>query len=316
MKKKYMGLGALALALIITSTTLTTTVDATVEITQYPSFKPGDYFKYDINVSGFIDQMKVKFGENATVNLEAKSLEIKYDREETVNLYGENYDCIVSIMTMDMKINLSGTMRGINYTSDMHMVEKVVSWDTKEDVKKVKEESAQYMYMNITMLGQKTYSENQTIRDTEYKPPVSQYNIPVRVGDSWQTVTEKKIHTTNKQRTNGGSWQVTENDKTESATMIYQAVEETHIRTFDTLKIKETDSSFSNNCTYAYITSDGIPVKIEVDSNNTPLFSAELTEYNYQSSEPRNSGTPGFEAGMAIVAVSMASLAYTYKRKN
>ncbi len=344
MKKNNISSGVAGIVvLVLLGSAFLGSVNGAIEITEYPSFKPGDYFKYDADVSGLIDQMKDMFGGDATVNLETKSFEIRYDREETVNLYGESYDCIVSTMTMDMKFSLSGTMQGTSYTAEVHMVMKGVSWDTKEDMKEVREEMAQYLYMNITVSGQKTYSESQSITETEYNPPVSEYNIPVRMGDSWQTVTEKKIHTTNKQRTNGGSWQVTENDKTESATMMYQAIDEAHIGAFDTLKIKETDSSFSNNCTYEYITSDGIPVKVEWDSNNTPLLSAELSEYNYQSSDSGDSGgsnassggdsggsnassggdsgssgggIPGFEAVAAIGGLSIAGLAYGYRKKH
>ena len=305
-------------------------VNAAVEITEYPQFTTGDYFNYDLNASAMVASMKQQFGPNSTIKLEMSKASMKVTGEDKVTVNGKSYDCIVMTMTMNLKMNISGSqsMYGQTYkfSGDMHMVMSQKMWETKSDLKQVKTESLTYTYMNMTMNGQKMNQDTKEITETTYSNLVDQYKLPVKVGSKWSTHTEEHRHTVKMSRSNGGQWQrQNEFNSTDNVTMYYEAISEQKITvkagTFDVLKIR---SNESDNSTYMdmYMTSSGILVKMEMHSGNNTEFSMELTSYHMASEESNggsngsnntgssSNGTPSIGIIPVIVAVGLAAIVY------
>ncbi len=323
MKRNNISSGVAGIVvLVLLSSAFLGSVNGAIEITEYPKLGTGDYFNYDLNATGMVQSMKKMFGEGANVQMEMSSANMKVTGTGTIVSGGNTYDCIIVTMVMNMKFSVSGSHMGQSYNADVQMTMTEKTWQTKSDAKQVKTESTNHEYMNMTVAGQTMNQESKETTETLYDPPVSEYKIPVKVGDTWSTPSSEKIHTIRMQRSNGGAWQKTESNTTDSYTKEFQAVSEENITvkagTFDVLKIKSGEGG-NNSYMYEYITSDGIPVKMEMHSGNETQMSAELTSYHMVqegSSSSGGGGIPGFEAVAAIGGLSIAGLAYGYRKKH
>ncbi len=326
MKGKDISVGVVSIVVVILlGSVFLGSVNGAVEITEYPKLSTGDYFNYELNATGVIQVMKEEFGEDANIQVELSSANMKVTGTGAVVSGGHTYDCVITTMVMDMKFSMSGSYMGHNYTGNMHMTMTEKTWQTKADSKQVKTESTNHEYMNMTIMGQSTNQESKETTETVYDPPVADYKIPVKVGDTWSTQSSEKMHTIRMQRSEGGPWDKTENNMTEEQTMKYQALSEENLTvkagTFAVLKIKSGQNG-NNSYMYEYVTSKGIPVKMEMYSGNQTEMSAELESYHTaqeggsSSSSGGGGGIPGFEAAVAIGALSIAGIAYGYRRRH
>ncbi len=323
---KYI-LGVLAFVLILGTVPFMGIVSATVEINKYPNYSVGDYFKYDLDAEKMIETFSSQFGGNVSLNAGDAFAELRYTKTETVTVDGEPYECILGVLDMDMTFEITGESAGMEFTADVHMIMSQKSWSRISDSAEVKTESSQHIYMNMTMLGQTINQVSVSTSEQKYSPPVSEYDLPITAGKSWETQTTLEIHTITMTKNSalGDRWQKQESNTTQQTTVRYEAVSEEQVSvkagSFETLKIKISGMSFedSEGDMYIYVTEDGIPVKMEILSEGEPQMSMGLTEYKYGSSGSSVSssgGLPGFEAVAAIAAISMAGLMYAYRRKN
>ncbi len=324
---KYI-LGVMAFVLILGTAPFMGSVSAAVEINEYPHYSVGDYFKYDLDAQKLMDMFSSEFGGNVSMNVVDTFAELRYTRTETVTVDGEAYECIVGVLDMDMTFELSGESAGMEFTADVHMIMSQKSWTRISDSAEVKTESSQQTYMNMTMLGQTMNQVIVTTTEQKYSPPVSEYDLPITAGKSWETQTTLEIHTVTMTKNSalGDQWQKEESNTTQQTTVRYEALSEEQISvkagSFETLKIKMSGMSGfedSEGEMYVYVTADGIPVKMEMISEGEPQMTMGLTEYKYGSSgsgDSSSGGLPGFEAVMTVAAIGLAVVAYAHRRRH
>ncbi len=305
--------GAVFLLLL---TSFSGTVSASVEIDSYPTFSSGDYFNYDVNATGFARSMEERF-RDANIEIESSVAEIKVAGYDKVTDDSHTYDCVVMEMSIDIKMRVRGSYDGENYSGEIHQIISDRMWQTRSDAKMLKDESSSHEYTNMTMLsiGKTTSQESKDISYTFYDNPVEEYKIPVKSGEKWSTTTGERIHLISMKRVGTGKWQAYERNYTSTVTKDYEVLSEQSIDvkagSFDTLKIKESKNG-SENCTYEYVTSKGMVVKLDMKSGNETIMTAELSSYRLSDSDSKSTSAPGPLA--SILALSLVMIAYAYRK--
>jgi len=328
--KRYFTVCMLVIFLFVGISGIQTAVGADLEITSEPDYSVGDYFEYELNEDEFIDAFgdMMDLGEEieSIENVEVDTVMMEFTGEETVSAGTDSYDCLVEELTMAMSFDLvlkndsevSQELGAdvISFEFDMSMSK----WLTKEDHSLVKDENDFEMNFEYETDNGTTTMESQSDTVSTYSDPHSEYDIPLTVGKTWSTTTNKTVVETSKNRYDGGEWDQNEDTYNETSTINYEVVSEEDISVpagdFSCLKIKSQENEDSE-IEYSYLSENGVPAKRAFESEDGLTFTLELN--NYESSNLGSGGEDGglpFIGGViALSTLTVTALIYEKRRR-
>ncbi|GEM_PF-3374225 len=303
-------------------------VAAEVRMTESPHYSSGDYFIYDVNPEGMVNEITEKYGNNASVDLYYKDAKLNTSGYEKIDVNGTEYQCVILLLTVDIKFNFSVFSHDIWFNGSVHVLRTEKRWMENDTMAIVKEEM--YQRMDDFLIADEEYydvydriaSENTSV--STYSPPVNIFDVPIYSGKTWETATTETSHILNRYRdiTTQGKWRDDETNTTRNIVERFSAVSEEKINckagSFNTVMIKEENG---NGLDYNFhMTSNGIPAKIVISKDGESYVSLELMEYKYgslssNSSEESGWGLPGFGIATAVLSLLVVTAVYAIERR-
>lgn len=293
--------------------------DFTVDNTD-PEMTTGDYFFYDLDMTGMIDSMEDEDIDEVLENSNS-GMRMEYGGNSCLQTGWDN--CRIGLMNWELNLTVIFS-EGSGIDDDRAVMLMKLESTTVISQMKSHDTSVNSMDMWFTIDGEQYHSEavstEVSITTTESVEPET-----VVVGDTWTT--EEVIETTlnEKSRMNGGDWEhEDEVIETNNITTNYNAEQVSNVYvgndTFQTIKIKS-DELGSNETSYIYTADSGMPVKMESYQEGTLQMIATLTEYSWTNEPVKESDSdlveedalPGFT--IVSVMVSCALGVYFVNRK-
>jgi len=283
-----------------------------------PELSEGDYFLYDVDLTGMRNQMiedsdgeivEVVENSNSGMNLSHSGNSCESDDGSecfvgamdwafNFTIYyasGSGIDNDESIMEM----NMHGTVTG----NDLE------NWD----------ETTSRLDMWFSLDGTPYHLEQ---HETENTHEIQDYDFPdkIAVGDTWTTVTSSDTTTDSKERINGGDWDYnsTNDSDEETENYIAESVANVYIKGESHTALKITSQIIGEeDYESVYINQNGMPIKMEIYTNGTLDTIMTLNDYQWLL-EPKDSTEstddssdellPGFSSLIGITALVAASL--------
>ena len=311
MKTKFIAV--LTILIIITSPLASSESndDFTVN-NEDPEMSTGDYFLYELDMSGLLNSMEDEDIDEVLENSNS-GMRMEYGGDSCMLTGWE--DCSVSLMSWEMNITMvfsSGS--GIDNDEAIMLMKMETITVSSGDNSESTDVTTMDMWFSID--GEPYHSE--TVM-TELSITSSEDSTPeiVSAGDTWSEQ-ETVTNTINeKSRMNGDPWEnedeVVENETTttnwnaESTSNVY--IGDT---SYQTMKIKSEELG-SNESGYVYVAETGMPVKMEYYEDGALQMVATLVDYSWtndpsQVSENTGDEVEGLLPGFTLLPTLAASV--------
>ena len=285
-----------------------------------PDMTTGDYFLYDLDMTGMLDSMEDEDIDEVLENSNS-GMRMEYGGDSCLQTGWD--DCRIGLMTWEMNLTMIFS-EGSGVDNDRAvMLMKVESTSVFSEMKSqdtVIQTIDSWFTINNEPYHQEIVMTEVSVDTTETLEPES-----VKVGDTWTT--EKVVETTynEKSRMNGEAWEhEDEIVETDNITTNYNAESVSNVyignTSYKTMKVKSQDAG-TDEVSYDYLADTGMPIKMELYQDGTLQMISTLTEYSW-TNEPsqisetdltEESALPGFT--MISVMVSCVLAAYFVARK-
>ena len=285
-----------------------------------PDMTTGDYFLYDLDMTGMLDSMEDEDIDEVLENSNS-GMRIEYGGDSCLQTGWD--DCRIGLMTWEMNLTMIFS-EGSGVDNDRAvMLMKVESTSVFSEMKSqdtVIQTIDSWFTIDNEPYHQEIVMTEVSVDTTESFEPES-----VKVGDTWTT--ENVIETTynEKSRMNGEAWEhEDEIVETDNITTNYNAESVSNVyvgnTSYKTIKVKSQETG-PDEVNYAYLADTGMTVKMETYAEGSLQMIATLSEYSWtnepsQSSETdlnEESALPGFT--MVSVMTSSVLAVYFVARK-
>ena len=319
MTKQFLSVFVILLIFIAPLTSSESNSDFTVD-NKEPDMTTGDYFLYDLDMTGMLDSMEDEDIDEVLENSNS-GMRMEYGGDSCLQTGWD--DCRIGLMTWEMNLTMIFS-EGSGVDNDRAvMLMKVESTSVFSEMKSqdtVIQTIDSWFTINNEPYHQEIVMTEVSVDTTETFEPES-----VKLGDTWTT--EKVVETTynEKSRMNGEAWEhEDEIVETDNITTNYNAESVSNVyignTSYKTMKVKSQDAG-TDEVSYDYLADTGMPVKMELYQDGTLQMISTLTEYSW-TNEPsqvsetdlsEESALPGFT--MISVMASCVLAAYFVARK-
>ena len=319
MRKQFLSTFVILLIFIAPLASSESNSDFTVDNNE-PDMTTGDYFLYDLDMTGMLDSMEDEDIDEVLENSNS-GMRMEYGGDSCLQTGWD--DCRIGLMTWEMNLTMIFS-EGSGVDNDRAvMLMKVESTSVISEMKS--QDTVVQTIDSWFTIDNEPY--HQEIVMTEVSVDTTESFEPelVKVGDTWTT--ENVIETTynEKSRMNGEAWEhedeivetnnITTNYNAESVSNVYVGN-----TSYKTIKVKSQETGL-DEVNYAYLADTGMPVKMESYAEGSLQMIATLSEYSW-TNEPsqvsetdlsEESALPGFT--MISVMASCVLAAYFVARK-
>ena len=305
MRKRFISILLVCLISIAPFASSESSSDFTVD-NQEPEMTTGDYFLYDLDMTGMLESMEDENIEEVQENSNS-GMRMEYGGDSCLQTGWE--DCRIGLMTWEVNLTMI-LSEGSGIDDDQAVMLMKLESTTVFSGMKSQDTSVTSMDMWFTIDGEPYHSESVmtevTVTTTESVEPEQ-----LKVGDTWTT--EEVVETTynEKSRMNGDAWEhedeivdtveITTNYNAESISNVYVGS-----TSYQTMKVKH-DEMGSEVMGYVYTAESGMPVKMEYYEDGSLQMIATLTEYSW-TNEPSHTGETDLADDLGLPGFTMVSL--------
>jgi len=275
-----------------------------------PEMTTGDYFLYELDISGLLNSMQDEDIDEVRENSNS-GMRLEYGGDSC--LLTDWSDCGIGLTTWELNLTMvfsNGSGIDNDQAIMLMKMESTYVWTNPE--MKSEDTTVQTMDMWFTIDGEAYHSETVStevsITSTENSEPEF-----VKSGDTWSVLESVKT-TINEKSREDGQWEhedevieyqnITTNYNAESISNVYIGN-----TSYQTLKIKSEELG-SDEMGYTYLTDNGMPVKMEYYENGSLQMIGTLTDYSWTNEPTQTSENnaiaddelPGFTLVPALLA--------------
>lgn len=271
-----------------------------------PDMTTGDYFLYDLDMTGMLDSMEDEDIDEVLENSNS-GMRMEYGGDSCLQTGWD--DCRIGLMTWEMNLTMIFS-EGSGVDNDRAvMLMKVESTSVISEMKS--QDTVVQTIDSWFTIDNEPY--HQEIVMTEVSVDTTESFEPelFKVGDTWTT--EKVIETTynEKSRMNGEAWEhedeivetnnITTNYNAESVSNVYVGN-----TSYKTIKVKSQETGL-DEVDYVYLADTGMPVKMESYAEGSLQMIATLSEYSW-TNEPSQSSETNLNEENALPGFTMVSV--------
>ena len=213
----------------------------------YPELTEGDFFKYEIEEKTYIDNFGNNFDDENYLGFEDVNFDlykIEFDEEKEVIIGEKTYDCVIVTSTWKASFTLEFKYGSTETDDDKYIFTLEITdktWKIKTNQTIVKEVNIMKNIMGYIVNGEDHISESWSNTQITYNK-IEQDNLPLKVGKSWSSTTNKTINVTERSRMDDDEWDLETYEYSESTKTDYEVISEESINVsagiFSCLKIK------------------------------------------------------------------------------
>jgi hypothetical protein len=319
MRKQFISIFVILLIFIAPLASSESNLDFTVD-NKEPEMTTGDYFLYDLDMTGMLDSMEDEDIDEILENSNS-GMRMEYGGDSCLQTGWD--DCNIGLMTWELNLTIIFS-EGSGADNDRAvMLMKFESTSVSSEMKS-QDTTINSIDMWFTVDNEPYHSES-VLTEVSVTTTGSVEPESVKVGDTWTT--EEAIETTvnEKSRMNGDAWEHEEEIvETDNITTNYNADTVSNVyvgsTSYQTMKIKSEEPG-SEEMGYIYLADSGMPIKMEYYEEGSLQMIATLTEYSWTNEPSQVSETdldeenalPGFT--MISVMASCVLAAYFVARK-
>ena len=315
MSKQYFTALTLFLILIAPLASSESNDEFTVDNNE-PDMTTGDYFLYDLDMSGLLNSMQDEDIDEVRENSNT-GMRMEYGGDSCLQTGWD--DCGIGLMSWELNLTMIFSSGSGVDNDQAEMLMKMESTDVfSED----KSEDTTIMTMDMWFsIDGEAYHQEIVSTEISITTPIGEGEPEkVMIGDTWTT--EKKVETTSneKSRMNAEAWEYEDEViESENITTNYNAESVSNVyignTSYQSLKIRSQDLG-SEEMDYTYLANTGMPIKIESYENDTLQMIATLADYSW-TNEPMptsqdNAIVEDELPGFTVVPALMSSLFALY----
>lgn len=319
MRKQFLSIFVILLIFIAPLASSESNSDFTVD-NKEPEMTTGDYFLYDLDMTGMLDSMEDEDIDEILENSNS-GMRMEYGGDSCLQTGWD--DCNIGLMTWEMNLTMIFS-EGSGIDNDRAvMLMKVESTNVFSEMKS--QDTVIQTIDSWFTIDNEPYHQEFVMTEVSVATTGSVVPESVNVGDTWTT--DKAVETTvnEKSRMNGDAWEHEEEIvETDNITTNYNAESVSNVyigsTSYQTMKIKSEEIG-SEEMGYTYTADSGMPIKMEYYEEGSLQMIATLTEYSWTNEPSQASETdldeenalPGFT--MISVMASCVLAAYFVARK-
>jgi hypothetical protein len=305
MRKQFISILLICLISIAPFASSESSSDFTVD-NKEPEMTTGDYFLYDLDMTGLLESMEDEDVEEVLENSNS-GMRMEYGGNSCLQTGWD--DCNIGLVSWELNITMI-LSEGSGIDNDrIYMLMKfegtLVSTEMKDQ-----DTTLQTIDSWFTVDGE-AYHQEFVMTEVAVTTTESVEPEQLNVGDTWTT--EENIETTynEKSRTNGGAWEhedevtetveITTNYNAESVSNVYVGS-----GSYQTMKIKSEEMG-SGEMDYIYTAESGMPIKMENYQEGSLQMIATLREYSW-TNEPSQASETDLEDDLGLPGFTMVSL--------
>jgi hypothetical protein len=309
MSKQYFTALTLFLILIAPLASSESNDEFTVDNNE-PDMTTGDYFLYDLDMSGLLNSMQDEDIDEVRENSNT-GMRMEYGGDSCLQTGWD--DCRVGLMSWDLNLTMIFSSESGIDNDQAEMLMKMESTDIFSE-NKSEDTTIMTIDMWFSIDGEAYHNEIVTTEISITTAIGAGEPENVMAGDTWTT--EKKVETTSneKSRMNAEAWEYKDEViESENITTNYNAESVSNVyignTSYQSLKIRSQDLG-SEKMDYTYLANTGMPIKIESYENDTLQMIATLADYSW-TNEPMptsqdnaivEDGLPGFTVFPALMS--------------
>ena len=314
MRKQFISIFVILLIFIAPLASSESNLDFTVD-NKEPEMTTGDYFLYDLDMTGMLDSMEDEDIDEILENSNS-GMRMEYGGDSCLQTGWD--DCNIGLMTWELNLTIIFS-EGSGVDNDRAvMLMKFESTSVSSEMKS-QDTTINSIDMWFTVDNEPYHSESVltevSVTTTESVEPES-----VKVGDTWTTEEAIETIVNEKSRMNGDAWEHEEEIvETENITTNYNADSVSNVyvgsTSYQTMKIKSEEIG-SEEVGYIYLADSGMPIKMEYYEEGSLQMIATLTEYSWTNEPSQASETDLAEEnalpGFTMVSVMASSILAVY----
>jgi len=319
MRKQFLSIFVILLIFIAPLASSESNSDFTVD-NKEPEMTTGDYFLYDLDMTGMLDSMEDEDIDEILENSNS-GMRMEYGGDSCLQTGWD--DCNIGLMTWEMNLTMIFS-EGSGIDNDRAVMLMKLESTTVFSEMKSQDTVIQTIDSWFT-IDNEPYHQEFVMTEVSVATTGSVVPESVNVGDTWTT--DKAVETTvnEKSRMNGDAWEHEEEIvETDNITTNYNAESVSNVyigsTSYQTMKIKSEEIG-SEEMGYTYTADSGMPIKMEYYEEGSLQMIATLTEYSWTNEPSQVSETdldeenalPGFT--MISVMASCVLAAYFVARK-
>ena len=255
-----------------------------------PDMTTGDYFLYDLDMSGLLNSMQDEDIDEVRENSNT-GMRMEYGGDSCLQTGWD--DCGIGLMSWELNLTMIFSSESGIDNDQAEMLMKMESTDVfSED----KSEDTTIMTMDMWFsIDGEAYHQEIVSTEISITTPIGEGEPEkVMTGDTW--ITEKMVETTSneKSRMNAEAWEYEDEViESENITTNYNAESISNVyignTSYQSLKIRSQDLG-SEEMDYTYLANTGMPIKIESYENDTLQMIATLVDYSWTNEPMPTSG--------------------------
>ena len=319
MRKQFLSIFVILLIFIAPLASSESNSDFTVD-NKEPEMTTGDYFLYDLDMTGMLDSMEDEDIDEILENSNS-GMRMEYGGDSCLQTGWD--DCNIGLMTWEMNLTMIFS-EGSGIDNDRAVMLMKLESTTVFSEMKSQDTVIQTIDSWFT-IDNEPYHQEFVMTEVSVATTGSVVPESVNVGDTWTT--DKAVETTvnEKSRMNGDAWEHEEEIvETDNITTNYNAESVSNVyvgsTSYQTMKIKSEEIGLEEMA-YIYTADSGMPIKMEYYEEGSLQMIATLTEYSWTNEPSQVSETdldeenalPGFT--MISVMASCVLAAYFVARK-
>jgi len=273
-----------------------TPTDAETSFNGFPSYTPGDYFKFEFDAEAFIDAVGIELaGEDyeGSENVDVGTVEYRVTGEEAVTVDGTDYSCVIIDFSWDLSFTLKFEDGSTEFDDDRLSYEFEMNnrmWFVVENQTTVSSEESMSMVMRFKTDGDDhTLLMEEETKNTYLEVSGGSFQFPLKVGDTWSESATYISNITERTKMDNDDWETESYELEISESSEYEVLGENNVKVpagrFQCLKIKDQDQ-WSSEYSICYYDRNGIPVKmVEYGPDGTLGMSLELNDFKMKNAD-------------------------------
>ena len=320
MRKQFISIFVILLIFIAPLASSESNLDFTVD-NKEPEMTTGDYFLYDLDMTGMLDSMEDEDIDEILENSNS-GMRMEYGGDSCLQTGWD--DCNIGLMTWELNLTIIFS-EGSGVDNDRAvMLMKFESTSVSSEMKS-QDTTINSIDMWFTVDNEPYHSESVltevSVTTTESVEPES-----VKVGDTWTTEEAIETIVNEKSRMNGDAWEHEEEIvETDNVTTNYNAESVSNVyvgsTSYQTMKIKSEEIGLEEMA-YTYTADSGMPIKMEYYEEGSLQMIATLTEYSWTNEPSQASETdlveenalPGFTM-LSVMASSVLAVYFVARKQ-
>ena len=314
MRKQFISIFVILLIFIAPLASSESNLDFTVD-NKEPEMTTGDYFLYDLDMTGMLDSMEDEDIDEILENSNS-GMRMEYGGDSCLQTGWD--DCNIGLMTWELNLTIIFS-EGSGVDNDRAVMLMEFESTSVSSEMKSQDTTVNSIDMWFTVDNEPYHSESVStevsVTTTGSVEPES-----VKVGDTWTTEEAIETIVNEKSRMNGDAWEHEEEIvETENITTNYNADSVSNVyvgsTSYQTMKIKSEEIG-SEEVGYIYLADSGMPIKMEYYEEGSLQMIATLSEYSWTNEPSQASETDLAEEnalpGFTMVSVMASSILAVY----